>query len=773
MSMVGSRSAKDDRRVQRGRRRGYPAAQAAGGQGEDRKRKALTQDRSSISESITDALVVKDGEPFLICQRDGQVPVEGPHGLGMYHHDCRFLSGYRLRVAGHQLVPLGASEAAGATLVLFLTNGSNDGDEALKPEQLGVRWSRTIRASPPGLDDRIELSNYGDGDVDVPIEVRFRAEFEDVYIIRGLAREQPGELRPPTWNQDELRFAYRGGDGIDRSTRIRLGADPERRLPDGADLRAGVPTHGTTQLDIHVDLVESTLPDATPIEQRDSPKRQWRRNADRAHPGRDPEATSETWVGGHGSGMAVRTSSLSLRKVLARSLDDLSELRGRLDGLRYYEAGLPWFGTLFGRDAVVAALQSLPYNPDMAADTLRLLARRQGTEYDSWTEEQPGRILHELRIGELARLNMVPQTPYYGTVDATPLFLILLTRHAAWTGSLELFNQLRGNVDAALHWLATDADTDGDGFVDYRGDGGDAGLVNQGWKDSGNAIVMANGELAEPPIALAEVQGYVWLAYRELATLFDHAGDPDRASALRSQAEALRGRFESAFWMEDLGCYAMALGHGKPCAVVSSNAGQVLWSGIASHPRARRVAERLMAEDMFSGWGVRTLSAQARAYHPIGYHLGTVWPHDNSLIASGFRRYGFAADAERIFLGQLDAASHFPEDRLPECFAGFDREGLGVPIRYPVACHPQAWAAGAIPELLTAALGLEPDGFGGRLRVRRPRLPATVGEVELRDIPIGGGSADIRFTGAGDETRAEVLDASGVRVDVADAEPTP
>ncbi len=433
----------------------------------DRKQRALGQDRASISESIADALVIKDGEPFLICRNDGQVPLRGPHGFGVYHHDCRFLSGYRMTVAGRALVPLGASEVAGTTLVIYLTNNaSRDARGAFKPEQLGLRWSRTIQARPPGLHDRIEIANYGDHEVDVPVELRFRAGFEDVFTIRGLVKQQPGELRSSAWDHDELRFVYRGGDGIDRCTRVRVGPAPQRRLPDGADLRARIPAHGTEEIDIQVALVESARPGAVPIEQRDSPASPPRRNADRMDSrGRERADAAAAWIGDHGWRMAVRTSSLSLRMALARALDDLSELHGRLDGLRYYEAGLPWFGTLFGRDALIAALQSLPYNRDVAAETLRLLARRQGTQDDAWTEEQPGRILHELRIGELARLKLVPQTPYYGTVDATPLFLILIARHAAWTGSLDLFTELRGNVDAALHWLATDGDTDGDGFV--------------------------------------------------------------------------------------------------------------------------------------------------------------------------------------------------------------------------------------------------------------------------------------------------------------------
>jgi glycogen debranching enzyme len=410
---------------------------------------------------------------------------------------------------------------------------------------------------------------------------------------------------------------------------------------------------------------------------------------------------------------------------------------------------------------LISALQALAFDTRTAADTLRLLASRQGAQDVEWRDEEPGRILHEVRVGELARLGEIPHNPYYGSVDATLLFLILVARHAAWTGTLDLFHELRDNVERALAWLERTEARFG-GYVAYQSTT-KHGLVNQGWKDSGDAIVRADGKLAVPPIALAEVQGYSFLARRLLAELFERDGNADRAARLRTDAEALQQRFEADFWCEDMDCYALALEeHGRPCKVAASNAGQVLWSGIAAPDHARRVAKRMLAADMFSGWGIRTLSADALAFTPIGYHRGTVWPHDNALIGAGFRRYGLVAEAERVFASLLEAALDFEHQRLPECFAGYARAEYGTPVRYPVACHPQAWAAGATLHLLETCLGLEPNAFERRLRIVEPRLPPFVSDVELKDLRVGNGRAHVRFVrGEDGDVRVDVLSVDG------------
>jgi glycogen debranching enzyme len=358
----------------------------------------------------------------------------------------------------------------------------------------------------------------------------------------------------------------------------------------------------------------------------------------------------------------------------------------------------------------------------------------------------------------MARLGEVPHTPYFGTIDATPLWLLLVARHANWTGDPRLFNELRPHVEAALDWMKRYGDRNGDGYLEYECKT-EQGLANQGWKDSGDAVVNADGSLATPPIALVEVQGYAYGAKIELAGLFRRIGDEDRATALETEAEELRKQFNDDFWLSD-GYYALALQKDKhQAAVLSSNAGQALWSGIAEPDRARQTAARLLSAEMFNGWGIRTLSASAVRYNPLGYHLGTVWPHDNSLIAAGFKRYGFEDAALRVLAAMLEAAVHFEAHRLPELFGGFSPGHYGVPVNYPVACQPQAWAAGAMPYLVSTILGLEPDAFSKRLSIVRPCLPENVHRAEIRQLQVGAAYVDLLFerTAGAIEVRVESI----------------
>ena len=718
-----------------------------------RKEQLLSPHTASILASIGDAVVAKDGQPFFLCPPDGQIDCSKRHGYGLYHHDCRFLDGYELTVAGSRPSPLVASEAEGSAIVIELTNPQIrlSDDNVLRKDQLGITWRRLVIASAPGLEDTIELRNYERYAVAFPLELRFAAGFDDVFAIRGLvAPEGAGKVLDPRWESGALRFEYRGADEIERVLKIGFEPEPTHRHRRGVSFDIHLRGRDAATVRVTAEMLEEPRRDAKPIEDREAPR-------ETSRPGRPPigrRATDEMWRA------SVRTSSLSLDAALARSLDDLRILRATLDGHRYYEAGVPWFATLFGRDSLIAALQSLPFDPEPAADTCRLLAARQGRELDEWRYEAPGKILHELRIGELARLGEIPHTPYYGTVDATPLFLILVAQHAAWTGRLDLFTELRDPIDRALAWIDDFGDTDGDGFIDYRSPP-QRRLVNQGWKDSGDCIVDAEGKIARPPIALVEVQAYVYRAWLEVAEVFERAEEAGRARELRARAADLRERFERAYWSERLGCYVLALSGDGPCEVLSSNAGHALWGGIADPERATRVADGLLSPAMFNGWGIRTLSADAAAYHPVGYHLGAVWPHDNSIIAAGFRRYGLDEAADRVFVATVEAAQHFRHARLPECFSGYDRADYGVPVRYPEACHPQACAAGTVPSMLISSLGLVPDAFERRLRVIRPRLPAFVAFAEIAGLPIGDARVDLRFERHGETTRVEVATIDG------------
>ncbi|MEO5885287.1 MAG: amylo-alpha-1,6-glucosidase, partial [Candidatus Limnocylindrales bacterium] len=445
--------------------------------------------------------------------------------------------------------------------------------------------------------------------------------------------------------------------------------------------------------------------------------------------------------------------------VLRRSVSDLRLLvnDGPAPGEHYVAAGVPWFTTLFGRDALITAFQSLSVRPQLAVETLEVLAAYQATADDPWRDAEPGKILHELRTGEMARTGELPHTPYYGSVDSTPLWLVLLGATFDWTGDRALVDRLWPNALAALDWIDRYGDQDDDGFVEYQRRS-ERGLLNQGWKDSGDAIRDRNGRASVGPIALAEVQGYVFDAKRRMAALARMRGDAAMGERLDREATELAARFEAAFWVEDQRFYAMALdGEKRHADAIGSNAGQCLWSGIVSADRCVDVIERLLQPDMFSGWGVRTYAANQPGYNPIGYHTGTVWPHDTSLIAAGFKRYGHDDASNRLVGPMMEAAQRFTDYRLPELFCGFDKAEALVPVPYPVACSPQAWAAGSSFLFLETMLGLRAHADRGELELLHPNLPDWLRSVKVMDLRVGDASVDLLFHRWRGTTSAEVL----------------
>jgi glycogen debranching enzyme len=727
----------------------------AGSEKNDEKQSVPAHGPSSMVRSIASALVIKDADIFFLSTQEGDVPCGGGHGYGLYYHDCRYLSGYEMTVAGAKLNTLVANAATGYRAVIELTNPAIAHDDLhVEKENIGVKWERLIDADSSALHDTITFHNFSLEEVNLPVRLELQSGFEDLYNVRSLLDEQSGTLRDPKWVGDVLDLHYDGADRITRRTSIAVTPSPQERWSGGASFKLKLAPRERKQITVALYVRED----------KQGGNHQASGNGDVSRARKRLGHEMREWMDGR---TTVVTDNPFLQRAATRSLSDLWTLKTELDGKQYFSAGVPWFVALFGRDSIITALQTLAFDPQIAAQTLRLLAQYQGTHLDDWRDEQPGKILHELRVGELAHLNKIPHTPYYGSIDSTPLFLILLARHAMWTGSLQLFDELRDNVERAVRWIDDYGDVAHNGYVAYASSS-EKGLSNQGWKDSGDAIVNADGSLATPPIALVEVQGYVYAAKRAIASLYRRAGDDQRAAKLEHEADALRERFERDFWMEDEGAYALALQ--KDCtqvAVVSSNAGQALWTGIAAEERARRTGARLMQDDMFGGWGVRTLSSQADRYNPVGYHLGTVWPHDNSIIAAGFRRYGLGDEACRIFDGILDAATHFDGYRLPEVFAGFGRTEYEVPVHYPVACHPQAWAAGSIPFLITSCLGLEPDGFAKTLRIVRPILPSSTSRIELKHLRVGDATIDVCVERRDGKVHVETANARGqLRVDV-------
>lgn len=716
-----------------------------------RRDETLTKGRPTDVESLARAIVMKKDNVFFVAQPDGSVPMTSNHGMGLYYHDCRYLNGYEIALDGQALAALSASAAQGSSGVFTLTNPEmrlKDGT-TLEKEELGITWQRLLDSDRPSLLDELQFQNFTQHAVLCSLALTFRSAFEDLYVVRGLVTPRYGRTEEPRWHGGELSLGYEGQDKLHR--RLLIQTDPPADEHHGTTATFHISLAPRRQRRIRVSLVIEESKD------RHTGVRHSHLSDFQQHES-NLEAQTKLWLGEitHVSG-----NGSALDQLMDRSLRSLRVLRAHLGEDAYFAAGVPWFVTLFGRDSLITALQMLAYHSSIAEQTLRLLARYQGRREDDERDEQPGKILHELRVGELANLKVIPQTPFYGTVDATPLFLILVARHAAWTGSLDLFHELRPHIDLALQWLDTYGNRQNSGYLSYESHAKN-NMVNKGWKDSGNGIVNEDGTLAEGPIALVEVQGYVYAAWLGMAGLFERVGEQAKAERLRQDAQRLRERFNRDFWMEAKGCYALALQkHGRPAAVISSNPGQALWTGIADEEKAHRTIDRLMAPDMFSGWGVRTLSEHEHAYNPIAYHLGTVWPHDNSILAAGFRRYGRDEEALRIFQGLSDAAFHFHAHQLPEVFCGFSREEYEIPVNYPVACHPQAWAAGALPFLVVTLLGLEPDAFNQRLRIVRPLLPRGLDRLDVTGLRVGRATVDLAFRRGPDGIDAEVTHLDG------------
>lgn len=736
-----------------------PAAQSAR---EEPVGDELRSDELQIhANDLGDVLTLKVGPLFLLTQRSGDIPAPsvrtGRHGLGLYFRDTRYLDERRLHLNGRPMTLLLASADVGDRGTRELTNPELrlEGGGVLHKETIGLHVDTTLDGT---VREVLTFRNFGRVPVTVTLTLAYGSNFDDIFTVRGLPPGRRGKLHTPENRRGSLRLRYDGADDRRRSTRITFDPRPAHLDASCARFPLTLEPGESTVVTVTIIIADEPL-GADP-------------GPPTAGPARRPLAGPDVAPGGTGltpGGAQVETSNELFNRVLRRSFLDLAMLETQHGDDRFFAAGVPWYVALFGRDSIITALETLAFAPEVGRTTLDLLARYQGTESCPERDEEPGKILHELRVGERARLGEVPFTPYYGTIDSTPLFLILVGEYLQWTGDLEYFATLQPNVEAALTWLERYGDRDGDGWLEYAARASQ-GLFNQGWKDSQNAIVNADGSLAEPPIALVEVQGYVYRAYRTMARAYRVSGDSARAARLQERADALRAAFGEQFWVPELGNYALALqgqpGSKRPAAVEASNQGQALWGGIVSASRAGLVRDSLMdPERLFAGWGLRTLSKAAASYNPFDYQTGAVWPHDSALVAVGLRSYGFDEEALRIFTGMYEAATRFELYRLPELFAGFGRERYGIPVRYPVACAPQAWAAGSLPYLLTAVLGLVPDALGERLDVVRPCLPEWLDWVVLTGVRVGAGEVDLRYERLGTTTLAAATRKTGnVRV---------
>ena len=715
-----------------------------------KKKALLPETEPMLIRDIRDALVIREGDIFFLTNTAGNVPPNNPNGFGLYHADTRYLSVYDFSFAETRPVVLLSTAELGFSQEQVLTNPTmlSDDGRVLPRGSLELRRQRVVDGA---LEETLHVTNYNVFPVGFDVVYSLGADFADIFEVRGSERSRHGEPQPTRVEDGRIVFSYKGLDGRKRETIVTFSPEPvaveEGQITFHLALghRESAEVHILVAIDGHLKALQGTEGFVGLMKQYN----QWMDSATR-----------------------MSTDNEFFNAVLARSLLDLRMLwHEEDDHSRYLAAGTPWFDTIFGRDTAIVSMQTLAFNPEIARNCLRVLARWQGTKYDDWRDEEPGKILHELRHDEMTATGELPFSPYYGSVDSTPLFLLLAAEYYAWTADLELLHEVEPNLRAALRWVDTYGDLNGDGYLDYE-KRSPTGLVNQGWKDSRDAVIHADGTLAKPPIALVEVQGYVYAAKKKLASLFAALGDRPLALRLQQEAAGLKRRFNRDFWLENERFFALALdGDGRPADAITSNPGQALWTGIVQRRLAESVVEVLMRNDMFSGWGIRTLSATSSRFNPLGYHLGTVWPHDNSLIAMGFKKYGFEEELNEVATALFDAARALTYYRLPELFAGSGRSTHATPVPYPVACRPQAWAAGSFPLILQAILGLRPNAPAGELLIVRPRLPHWLETVRVRGLRVGKGEVDLSYRRRGRRTMVDVLRARRLKVRSAPAWP--
>jgi glycogen debranching enzyme len=700
--------------------------------------------------------VLRHGALTLVADPFGDIHPDS-RGLGLYLGDTRVLSGLMLLVDDRRPTLLEPDAGGLDRGVVQLTNPELRNDPtrsssaaSLATQSLGIRRERSL--GPGGMRERVSIANYTMAVQVLSATLLLDVDGADIFEIRGYDRDGRGTLGPIEVRDAGLVFGYEGRDGLELRTTVTFERIPSVIEPAPAERDASVAAcwelqiepGGSVSLDWEVQAA-------------------WRPGVAGAHGAHVERLEPRRTSGARDDPPATRLESDDelVNLVLARGLSDirLLETGGPAPGEAFIAAGVPWFATLFGRDAILASLFLLPVMPGFARTTLEVLARRQATERDDWRDAEPGKILHELRTGEMARTGELPFTRYYGSVDATPLWLLLLAETHAWTGDDALVDGLWPQVRAALAWLEGSAIRDG--LVRYQSRSA-RGLRNQGWKDSHDSIRDRQGAVAEPPVALLEAQAYAIAAFRAMAAQARRRGEPDDGARLESAAGALAERLESAFWLPELERYAMAIdGAGRPMDALASNVGHGLWAGALAAGRAAAVARDLAGPRMSSGWGLRTFGTGQPGFNPLGYHLGTVWPHDTAIAVAGLRRYGFDAEASELATGLLDAARHFPLYRFPEVFCGFARAETAVPVAYPVACAPQAWAAAAPFMLFRALLGLEADAPGRELRIVRPTLPRPLRKMVVTGLRVGDAEVDLLFQSWRGTTAAEVLRRKG------------
>ncbi|MBO1046797.1 MAG: amylo-alpha-1,6-glucosidase [Dolichospermum sp. DEX182a] len=712
-----------------------------------------------VSQRPQPTITVKDDDLFLVTDTMGNISDCYLYGstpsMGMFCRDTRFLSRLELQIEGRSPILLSSNADKGFALSVLCTNP--DLENLFKADTVGIRRELVLNGA---LFEEIEVANYNTTSIVFELSLSFDADFVDLFEVRGHHRQKRGRLlhlneltsdhvapsSPQTHKEESLTLAYQGLDASIMESLIQFQhLQPTRFHGSTAVWRIELASHETKKLGYRLNMFTDNQPSSTISA------------ASTLAQAKAAELMEEqNWL----QQITRISSDKSLfNRVISRAEQDIYLLLQSFGKHKTVSAGVPWFSTLFGRDSIITASQTLMLNSKIAKETLILLAEYQGQTDNIWREEEPGKILHELRLGEMARCQEIPHTPYYGTVDATPLWLMLYAEYYSWTHDQETLEALWPNALAAMGWI--DRQLQETGYLSYARKS-KGGLINQGWKDSGDCIVNRKGELAIGPISLCEVQAYVYAAKNRLAEIAKIQQRPDLEELWQKEARQLRAKFNQDFWLEDQDFCALALdGEGKPVDSISSNPGHCLNLGIFTSAKAYSVAERLRAADMFNGWGIRTLSSLSPAYNPMGYHTGSVWPHDNSMIGMGLRSLGLIDQSLELFQGLFNMTSQQPYQRPPELFCGYEMNGDNAPVQYPVACTPQAWATGSIFQLLQMMVNLVPDAQNNCLRIIDPALPESINNLSFHNLRVGGTILDLEFERIGSTTACRVAKKRG------------
>lgn len=717
---------------------------------------------------MSNKLVLKENLVFMVSSEDGDVPQTNVEGLGMYYKDTRYLSVLEMKVSGYTPALLTSSgefnfmgniQSANPMMQIPLRapkGGGQPGSETitnvtLMPRTLSIRRNRFIE---DGLHERVGFFNYNSFPVAVTLLLRFGSDFRDMLDVRGYNRPKRGEIRPPVWDGNRLVFSYLGLDGLERRTEIAFDNPPTRVLIEQpmfpasnqlVEQRSELP-QGTSVLTTPVIpaladvLFNLELEPGKPFAITYHVIPQGLGNGQAAQPttfemgARRMRLAYEGWFR---ECTQIQTDNEVFDRFLQRSIYDLRILMEELPTGLFPIAGIPWYAVPFGRDSLITALQTLTFDPQIAVGTLRFLAQYQGKEVNDWNEEEPGKILHELRSGEMAVLREMPHVPYYGSVDSTPLFIMLFVEAMRWMNSDQLYRELLPNIMRALEWIDKYADKDGDGFIEYHSHN-DRGVKNQGWKDNALSLQFRDGRFPDPPIALCEAQAYVYAAKKGLAEIVQRKGEKEWASRLYDEAATLKRLFNEKFWMPEENFIAQALDRDKiQIPTIGSNPGHCLWCGIVDDDKIEPVVKRLVADDMSTGWGIRTVSNEEPSFNPMSYHNGSIWPHDNAIIADGLKLSGYPAEANQVISQIFTASQRFRYFRLPELFCGFQQDNryYSSPAEYPVSCSPQAWTAGAAIMFIPTILGLKADAVNRQIDLQ-PHFPDWLCEIRLTGMLI-------------------------------------